>query len=166
LLAPKKAPIFVQSGNPLLAKVVATFMITLFTLSAFLDYRSIWSGAQGYKFVFNNLALATAGLAVVCIVLLAVLQKGLYTVGNNKNIKMDERQLKIRSRVFEQSYKISALILLVTFIVLDSSKSSLPAILNNATTFNVTPSVYFLPFFNVFWIIVSMPQIVAAYTVE
>ena len=114
------------------------------------------------RFVVENTATVAGVLAIGLTVLLSAVQKDIYWVDRRQGIKLDERQLRARQVVFEQSYK-QGIILILLFGIFgpDAHTDAIKAVLNS--NLGSIPGHYFWPWWNMLTALLALPLAVAAW---
>ncbi len=150
---------FVESP---LAKVISALIILCSAVSVITAIKSLWISPSFSKYTYENTATGTIFAAFVLLAILTALQKDIYWVTTRaKSLKLDERQLQERRQVFEVSYKLGALIVLISAWAVSSFGHDIPAII--AKNYNSVPSHLFYPAFSLALTLYALPLAVAAW---
>lgn len=117
---------------------------------------------NGMKFVYENTATAAGITAMILTVLLSTLQKDIYWISRRKTTQFDERLIKERQEIFETSYKIGALLTVLTIILINKSVEELISTVSIINSQNI-PGVFFWIPFSLLIALYAMPLSIAAW---
>jgi hypothetical protein len=117
-----------------------------------------------YKARQNNIATASGFIAIILIFLLSSVQRNVYWITQKRHLKLDERQIKKRQHVFEASYKIAALILIASALVVGFDMTSVRVIIDNELKFGLITYGLFWPMYDIILLVVALPLITASFT--
>lgn len=149
--------------NPIINKSLALLVAILLVAGTYSAIRSLGMNPAEGKYMYNNLANISGFVSIALILILRAVQNDIFWTSKSKKMKLDERQTHERHEVIEISYKIGAWLVLLNALWLSSNKAYLPALINNATNFDITSGAFFWPFYNIAIALFAMPLIVAAY---
>lgn len=117
------------------AKLLASLVILSLLISTGTAVRSLWFSplAPDYadRFVYENIATAVGFLGIVLTLYLSAVQKDIFWISRRKQQGLDERQLQERRQVFEKSYKLSVLLVVVVGWWVLGSSHNIPAVIAN-----------------------------------
>lgn len=148
-----------------IAKTLALLLVVTIVLSTYAAVKSLYfnpmSDNFSDRFVYENLAtiVGFGGIVLTCI--LSAVQKDIYWVTRRKMIKLDERQIQERQRVFETSYKFGVIIIFISVVQLCGTADNLPTILANNNQ-QVPGHLYWIGI-NLVVALLALPLLVAAY---
>ena len=148
-------------GGPV-ARTLSVLIFVALGVCTVLSTQSLTMPMVHERFVFEGVATGAGWLAIGLTILLSAYQKDIYWVNRRQAVKLDERQLRMRQVVFEQSYK-QGVILVVLFGVFgpDASADAIKAIFSaNAGTI---PGHYFWPWWNMLTALLALPLVIAAW---
>jgi hypothetical protein len=159
----KKIRHFIASPAIRTLSIVLLIFILASTIFAVMSlYSSPYSPNWGNKSEYENTARVLGFASILFGLLLSGLEQNVYWISRIKSLNLDERQIKERQQVFELSYKLYVVILLlVTWFFAGSIISNLKMfIANNAAT---NPGMLIWLPVNAVVLGFSMPLIVAAW---
>lgn len=147
------------------AKILAALIVIAIATSTYAAIKSLWyspfSDNYSDRFVYENIATGVGFASLALIASLSAVQKDIYWVTYKKKGDLDERQLHERREIFESSYKIAALLVLITALLARAVPHNIPAILANAH--NTVPAhLSWLPI-NLALALFALPLILAAW---
>ena len=147
------------------AKVLAGLVIVALLVSTATALRSLWFSPLGDdfsdRFVYENVATSAGLSGIALTLLLSALQKDIYWITRKSAVSLDERQLSERREVFETSYKIAALLLLVIIWWLATKLWLLTAVIAN--NYGEVPGHLYWIGVNIVTTLFALPLIVAAW---
>lgn len=139
-----------------LSKSMAYIFIIAFFVHYYLATVSTQLTPDNGKFVYENLASLLMFVMIGLVISLSAIQKQAYwIIRPNPQVKLDERELELRKRVFEKSYKIAMVASIISFLWLRTTVVRSDAILLNSTRFSSIAFSYLLLLF-------ALPRLVAA----
>jgi hypothetical protein len=154
-----------KADRQTLTKLIAILIIATVAVSTFAATKGLWysplSANWGDRFVYENIATGAGFASIVLTFILSALQKDIYWLTRRgKSAALDERQLKERREVFEASYRLGTLqVLLATFVFI-KTVHNVPSIMANVHG-SVPGHLFWLPL-NLTLTFFALPLIVAA----
>ncbi len=145
-------------------KLLAALTLVSIVTGIFCAIRTLNVDPEDGKFIYNGIANATAAITILLIYFLSAVQKNMYWISRKLADNFDERQVRERQRVLEISYRIGAIVLLLSAYMFSTTKDALPRIVNDFTNLGITPGAFFLPFYNLAFLFFALPLIVAAWS--
>ncbi len=146
-----------------LAKIVGLLVIACVVTSTATAIKSLWLTPSFAKSAFENVATGTLFAAIALVFVLSALQKNIYWVRIAKNSKLDERQLKERQQVFETSYNVGALLIIVAALWGADVLYNIPNLVSAHYTYGIFPGHLKYPFYNLAVTLFALPLVVAAW---
>jgi hypothetical protein len=165
-----------QTKSPL-AKALSLLLILCLVVSAWSAIASlgidIWDRSRS-KFIYENIATGAGFGAVALGFILSALQKDVYWVTRQKTLRLDERQLKERQQVFELSYKIGAILVLVGVLafanysheimrILANDGNTITALTNNKGAYVSLPFHFYWPLVDMAIALFVLPLVIASW---
>jgi hypothetical protein len=131
-----------------LAKTLSLLVLGLLILCVYTAIKSLWYGPLddnwGDRFVYENIATGAGFTAIVSLFFLSALQKNIFWVTGKRVAALDERQRQERYRIFEKSYRMAIIVLLLAASIFLPTIHNIPAIMAN--NYGAVPGhLYWLP---------------------
>lgn len=145
-------------------RLLAALTLISIVTGMFCAIRTLNVDPEAGKFIYNGIANTAAAVTILLIYFLSAVQKNMYWISRKLASDFDERQVRERQRVLEISYRIGAIVLLLSAYMFSTTKDALPRIVNDFTNFGITPGALFLPFYNLAFLFFALPLIVAAWS--
>lgn len=154
-----------SAGVQVAVKILSILVVLSLGVCTITAWKSLWLNpfevTYGDRFVYQNVATAAGISSIILTFLLSALQKDTYWLVRIKDLQLDERQVRQRQEVFEKSYKVSTVLLLVAVWLFTGNGSDLPTIL--AKNGGSVPGHLYWPAACVLTATVAMPMIIAAW---
>ncbi len=164
----KRAIASMQSDSPvnkILIKLLAISVLLSIAVAVGSAIRSFWISPfdSGYpdRFVYENVAVGFSLGAVIGMCILSFLQKDLFWISRKKSNRLDERQAKERQEVYEKSYRIGALSLLLMVWYFSGTLHNMPAIIANH--YGSVPGHFKFIALDILVFFIGLPLIVGAF---
>lgn len=161
------------SGDPkderyttsIFARVISIVIFAAVLICTYAAIKSFWFSplANNYpvRFVYENIATVTGITSLSLTFILSSLQKNIYWATRKNYADLDERQIQDRRNVFEKSYKIAAVLVLVTAWFFTSTVDNISTIISYH--YNTIPGhLYWLPI-NLALTLFALPLILASW---
>lgn len=161
------------SGDPsderyttsIFARAISIVILAAILICTYATIKSFWFSplADDYpgRFVYENIATVAGIIGLSLTFILSSLQKNIYWATRKNHADLDERQIQDRRNVFEKSYKIAAVLVLVIAWFFTSTVDNISTIISYHH--NTIPGhLYWLPI-NLALTLFALPLILAAW---
>lgn len=146
-------------------KVIATLILLAIIVNTYTAVKSLWYSSfdanWGDRFIYENIATCFGFASIFLTFILSTLQKHVYWATSKITVRLDAKQAQARREIFEASYRIGAVLVLIAAWVFATTIHNIPAIIANAQG-TVPGHLFWLPF-NLALVFFALPLVLAAW---
>ena len=152
----------VEAADNLGTRIIAFLIPIALVVSTVTAIKSLWLPISYAKYAYENTSVIALLLAVFLIMWLNTMQKAIFWFRRDKKQILDERQLRQRQLVLEQSYKISGVVILVAGLFAHTYVDHLSIFAKLDNPWGNIPGHALIPIYCLLILLLTMPVLVAA----